>query len=525
MTEPESINSKRLIAMNSAVKYASLVVINVLTFFLTPYLIRTLGPTLLGLKTLAFQALQFVGLAHTAMGISYERYAKLNYARGDFDEMNSNLSAGFLVSAVSAFLFATGSALMAWHADTLFGLTPDLLPVARRVFILIGFTTAFLILTGVWETPCFVTERFYLLELGNLACSIVAAVAVVLIFEYGRPSIVAWVILSNGSLVVWRLMFIMPWARRILPAFHLQWSLIRSSSQIRELMAFGGLNFLGGIGYLLYYASDSIIISNLQELGPDQIVFYNVAQRWDPQIRMLVMAFVGTTLPLMTSLVSLRQTERLQSVFLRGTRYSLLIGLLPAGLLIGLAEPFLRHWVGADFARVSAPVMQLLMVQFMLCLPERMAYNVNIAYGRMGGPVAMALAGGLLNIVLSIGLVKSFDLGLTGVALGSAAALLMVSGYVVFYALRLMQLSPLQWLRQGCGRAVLCLVPLIAVLLLLRGWWYPANLLAVFVQFGLVSLAYGAGVWGWGLTASERSQLLDLVVRLAGRMRGGTAHG
>jgi hypothetical protein len=137
----------------------------------------------------------------------------------------------------------------------------------------------------------------------------------------------------------------------------------------------------------------------------------------------------------------------------------------------------------------------------------------------------MALAGGLLNIVLSIGLVKSFGLGLTGVALGSAAALLMVSGYVVFYALRLMQLSPLQWLRQGCGRAVLCLVPLIAVLLLLRGWWYPANLLAVFVQFGLVSLAYGAGVWGWGLTASERSQLLDLVVRLAGRMRGGTAHG
>ena len=72
MTEPDPINSKRLIAINSAVKYASLVVINVLTFFLTPYLIRTLGPTLLGLKTLAFQALQFVGLAHTAMGISYE---------------------------------------------------------------------------------------------------------------------------------------------------------------------------------------------------------------------------------------------------------------------------------------------------------------------------------------------------------------------------------------------------------------------------------------------------------------------
>lgn len=525
MTEPESIHSKQLIAINSAVKYLSLVVINILTFFLTPYLIRTLGPTLLGLKTLAFQALQFVGLAHTAMGISYERYAKLNFARGDLEEMNSNLSAGFLVSAVSAFLFATGSALLAWHADTLFGLSPDLLPVARRVFMLIGFTTSFLILTGVWETPCFVTERFYLLELGNLVCSLFAALAVVVVFEYWRPSIVAWVILSNGSLVVWRLLFIMPWAHRILPAFRLHGSLIRSSGQIRELMAFGGLNFVGGVGYLLYYASDSILISNLRELGPDQIVFYNVAQRWDPQIRMLVMAFVGTMLPLMTSLVSLKQTDRLHSVFLRGTRYSLLIGNLPALLLIGLAEPFLQHWVGADFARVSAPVMQLLMVQFMLCLPERMAYNVNIAYGRMGGPVVVALVGGCLNILLSIGLVKAFGMGLFGIALGSAAALLLVSYYAVLYALRLMGLNLGRWFQQGCGRALLCMLPLVVTLILLRWLWEPANLPIVFIQFGLASLVYGAGVWAVGLNAFERAQLLDQCGLLARRLRGGTGHG
>lgn len=525
MTEPEPINSRRLIAINSAVKYVSLVVINLLTFFLTPFLIRTLGPTLLGLKTLAFQALQFVGLAHTAMGISYERYAKLNYARGDLQAMNSTLSAGFLVSAVAAFLFATGSALLAWHADVLFGLPPDLLPVARRVFLLIGFTTAFLILTGVWETPCFVTERFYLLELGNLVCSIGAAVAVVLFFEYGEPSILTWVLLSNGSLVLWRIFFIMPWARRVLPAFRLSLSLIRSSGQLRELMAFGGLNFLGGVGYLLYYASDSIIISNLRELGPDQIVFYNVAQRWDPQIRMLVMAFVGTTLPLMTSLVSLKQSGRLHSVFLRGTRYSLLIGLWPAALLIGLAGPFLHHWVGADYARVSAPVMQLLMVQFMLCLPERMAYNVNIAYGRMGGPVMIALVGGLLNIVLSIWLVKACGLGLVGVALGSAVALLVVSLYVTLHALRLMDLSAGLWLREGCGRAAACVLPLAVVLLILRLTWYPANLLEVLIQFGLASMVYGAGVWLWGITSGERGQLLERLARFLRRADGGNKHG
>lgn len=525
MNGPDPIDSKRLIAVNTSIKYVALVVINLLTFFLTPYLIHKLGPTLLGLKTLAYQALQFVGLAHVAMGISYERYAKINFARADYDAMNSNLSAGFLASAVAAVVFAAGSTVLALFAQQLFGLPAELLPVARRVFMLIGFTTSILILTGVWETPAFVTERLYIPELGQLLCAVAAAAGAVVAFEYWRPSVVLWVLLSNGTLVLWRLLVMMPMAYRILPAFRVRLSLIKSSTQIRELIAFGGLNFVGGIGYLLYYASDSIIISNLRELGPDKIVVYNLAQRWDPQIRMLVMAFVGTMLPLMTTMVSLRQKDRLSATFLRGTRYSLLIGAFPALALTVFAVPFLRHWVGEEYARESAPVMQLVLVQLLLCLPERMAYNVNIAFGRMGGPVIASLLCGLLNIVLSVSLVRFAGLGLLGVAAGSALSFLIVSLYGVVYALRLLNLSVWTWLREGCLRALLCTLPFLAVALAVRHCWEPSSLFWVFVQFGLTGLAYLAGAWVLGLEAGERRQILDLGGRAWSRAVGGARHG
>lgn len=521
MNEPAPINSRRLVAINTGTKYATLVVVNLVAFFLTPYLIRTLGTTLLGLKTLAYQALQFVGLAHTAMGISYERYAKLNYASAQYDEMNSNLSAGLLVSAISAFLFAAGSVVLAMFAGPLFGLSPDIIPVARWVFVLIGVSTAFLILTGVWETPSFVTERMYIAELGQLVCAVVGAAAVVVIFETWHPSIVAWVILSNGLLVLWRALVMMPMARRLLPAFKLGLSLIKSSGQIRELMAFGGLNFVGGVGYLLYYASDSIIISNLPELGPDMIVYYNVAQRWDPQIRMLVMAFVGTMLPMMTSMVSLQQGDRLRSSFLRGTRYSLLIGALPALLLVVFAEPFLHHWVGQDFARVSAPVLQLIMLQFLFCLPERMAYNVNIACGRMGGPVVVSLLCGVLNIVLSIVFVRFAGMGLLGIAAGSVISLMIVSVYGIHYALRLLALPAGEWLRSGCMRAVLSAGPCLLVSVAVRLAWPASSLLEVLVQFAVCSIAYAAGSWFVGLDRSDRRQVLDAARRLLGRVAEG----
>ncbi|HMP77609.1 MAG TPA: hypothetical protein PKE12_15040 [Kiritimatiellia bacterium] len=512
------IDSKRLIAINSASKYVTLVVGNLVVFFLTPYLIQTLGPLLLGLKTLAHQALQFVGLAHTAMGISYERYAKHSFARGDYNELNSNLSAGFLVSAISALLFAAGSVALAWWAGPLFSLTPELVAIARPVFLLIGISTAFLILTGVWETPAFVTERFYVQDVGHLICTLASAGLVVLAFEYGTPSIFVWVLLSNGALVAWRLFVMMPLARRLLPSFRIAPSLVKSSGAVWSMMAFGGLNFIGGIGFLLYYTSDSIIISNLPELGPEMIVFYNVAQRWDPQIRVLVMAFVGTLLPLMTAQVARQDFSALRSTFLRGTRYSLLIGIAPAVLLIAFAEPFLRHWVGADFARISAPVLQLIMLQFLLCIPERMAYNVNIAFARMKGPVFMALACGVLNIILSIALVRGAGWGLLGIAAGSVAALLIISIYSIGYALRLLDCPWRDWLTAGCLRPLFAALPLYGVALLVKGMWTPANLLDVFVIFAVCGIVYLPMAWGLGLNRDDRSEVGGILRRLWGRV-------
>lgn len=516
--------SKRLIAINTACKYAALVIGNLIAFFLTPYLIRTLGPALLGLKTLAWQALQFVALAHTAMGISYERYAKASHARGDLAELTRHLSAGFLVSALAALAFALGSVALAWWAGPLFSLPPELVAPARWVFLIIGFSTAFLILTGVWETPVFVAERFYLQDLGHLVCTVLAALLVVVAFEYGQPSIVMWVLLSNGLLVVWRAGVMMPIARRLLPSFRLDFSSIRSWREIRSMMAFGGLNFIGGVGFLLYYASDSIIITNLRELGPDMIVYYNVAQRWDPQIRVLVMAFVTSLLPLMTAQAARGDGATLQRTFLRGTRYSLLIGLPFAILLIVYAGPFLRHWVGEEFARISGPSLQLIMLQFLICIPERMAYNVNIAFARMKGPVLVALGCGALNIVLSIAFVRVGGMGLLGIALGSVIALLIISAYSLIHALRLITLPSSRWFVSGCARPIAAGAPFAALAVATQALVPPANLWQVFFHFGALGAGWIACVWLVGFTPEDRAEARDVLRRLLKRL-GIATHG
>src|SRR5882762_2987677 len=142
VTSTKSRFPYRLVALNTASRYAGSLIGMGVMFFLTPFLIRALGRELLGLQTLASQALQFLGLVSAAMGISYSRSATVHYSRGEFAEMNDTLGAGFWLSLVAAGLFAAGTALVAAFAQQFFGLSDAVTPTARIVILITGLTSS-----------------------------------------------------------------------------------------------------------------------------------------------------------------------------------------------------------------------------------------------------------------------------------------------------------------------------------------------------------------------------------------------
>ena len=293
-------SSEQRVAVNAGTGYADKFISLAIRFFLTPYLGRTLGATMMGLQTLAGQALQFVALASTSLNVSYTRIAAEYHARGEYDEMNATLSAGFLLACLSATIYAVCTALTIVFTPLLFGLSPELVPVARVVIGITGLAAALHMVYGVWLSPVFITQRLYLRSIGDTVAMAGAAGCVLIAFRARSPSIIVWVLLMAGFRVGSELLLVMPMARRKLPQMRVNVRSVKSRHQLRRVISFGGLSFLGGVGCLLYYATDSIVISNLNELDASRIFYYNIAQRWDPVIRSLIMALVSVLTPLMT---------------------------------------------------------------------------------------------------------------------------------------------------------------------------------------------------------------------------------
>ena len=511
------MSTERQIALSTGGRYTAIAISTVIGFVLTPYLIHAIGVMAYGLQALSTQTIQIVSLAATAIGVSYERHAAAHYARKEFDRMNTILSVGLQLSLISASLLLAGALVSALYAKSFFDLPDELVHDARLVLAITGFAAACHIVYGVWKSPLFITQRFYLESLGQILATIGAAVGVVLIFNWHHPSIITWVLLACGLRVLLEWCCVIPLCRRALPEMHVTLRNTASRAQFVSILSFGGLTFLAGIGALLYYACDSIIIANLDSLGIGQVTYYSVAQRWDPQIRMVITAFGGVLTPLMTADAAVGNLDRLRNTVLRGSRYALILALYPSIVLGVFAVPFFHLWLGPEFSEASVPVLRVILVGLVASVPGIIAYQALTALGQLKWAAVTTLAAGVLNIVLAIVLVRFAHLGLVGVAIASASAIIIVHAVCFPIILSRAAALPVTTLGlHGALRALLGGLPLLAFGLAIHQIWHARNLMELMLQFAVCGLFYAASVWTISLTSEDRRKVRSALATLPG---------
>lgn len=516
-------NSKsafRLVGLNTLSQYVATVITMAVTFFLTPFLINSLSKELLGLQTLAFQALAFVGLFNSSMGISYGRAATASFSRGEYAEMNSTIGAGFWLSSLATLLFVLGTLMLAAFPQQLFGVPPAIVWDARWVILITGLSSAALILTGPWACPLYLAQQTYWNSVASVVSTAGSAAVVVVAFTIGTPNILVWVALANGFRLAVAICLLIPMARLAIPQFQFSFSLTNIVARCRPLLNLGVWSFVGGLGYLLYYATDSILISNLNELGTAQIIDYNLGQRWDPLIRMVILGFAGSLTPLLTTMVARRETARLQRTVVDSTRYAMALGLFPCIILFVFAQPFIAAWVGERFVSSSVPVMHLVLLGTIASIPSIVGYEALIATGKIGAAVVATLVGGVLNVLLGVLFVKVFHWGLWGIALAVFLTMAVRNTlYTPILVIKACQLRAKEYYAQGILKPLLGAIPLLAAALLLQEFLAPAGLVAVFSYFGICAAIYFPCVWFITLDQRDKSFARESGFKLLQKLR------
>ena len=165
----------------------------------------------------------------------------------------------------------------------------------------------------------------------------------------------------------------------------------------------------------------------------------------------------------------------------------------------------LSLWVGADYARHSAVLLQILVVANMIRLCA-MPYAMIVAGNGLQryGSIA-AIVEATVNLVVSVFLASR--LGAIGVAIGTLVGALFSIGLHLLYSMRhtrvAIPMSRTDFMLRGLARPMLCAVPLVAFLKIYCNG-NPARHGPV--PAALVVLLATIMIWKLGLVDSDRKQ-------------------
>lgn len=162
--------------------------------------------------------------------------------------------------------------------------------------------------------------------------------------------------------------------------------------------------------------------------GPSAVALVEIAN----QVQLGATALLSaSTYPVVSSAPMLKAAgdlEALRQLFHRMTRYSVLLSVPMCALAVVLADPFIRSWVGAEYAE-AVGLTQVALLSVVLAAPLQVGSNMLQGIGRAGSVLRASIASVAVNLAASLALVEV--VGLVGVFAGTVVGAMVLAPVLV----------------------------------------------------------------------------------------------
>ncbi len=351
-------------------------------------------------------------------------------------------------------------------------------------------------------------QRFDLLSMSNASMGIAISVASVVIVVLGGgivPLAVATTIISvSFQGVRWALL------RHIIPEARIRPRLV-DRLRLRAAANISGWFLLSAVLQATLQACDVVIVGIV--LGVRPAAVYAVGAKLAKAANQSLDSLAVVFFPYASATVRNSDAGGLKNIVIDAVRVTLLVGILIALLLIVLAGPGIRAWVGPGYD-TSAHVLVILAVAVGLASPVRSLGQVLLGSGNLKVVCAVSGLEVLVNFTLSVTL--AHVIGPVGVAVGTLAGVLLVRlpGILVIGS-RAVGVKIAGLLRGAVVPHILPAAACAAVLLVgrsLTGYSFPGAILN-----GLAGTVTYVGLYlAAGATPGERQRASAMVKNLRG---------
>ncbi len=421
------------------------------SFFLTPYLIGSLGKPRYDVWCVVESVLAYFTLLDMGVAACLVRSVARHHASEDRESLNR------VASACLAVFLAAGAAAVLVGVPVLVGLAErleakagspgDVLPFMLLMLANLAATLPLSVFPSVLDG----LERFPAKSAVRVAFLLLRTAGVVVVLNARTGLLPLAVVYTAANLaehaVLAGLCF------RFLPGLRFSRRLVDRAT-LRQVRGFSVDAFLAMLAGRVTVQTGAIVVGLFLPAG--QVTFFATAARLVEYAKTLLRTVTTTLTPGVSAMEARGDHAGIRRLFLNATRWVLYI-VLPVNLgLWFFGKPFLARWVGPEFVAGSFPAVAVLAATLSAGVAQSAASRVLYGLGRLRLFARLALAEAGLNLALTLALVGPF--GVEGVAWAVAGPNLLFCGAVVAYTARQLGASAADylgaWLRPLAANAV-----------------------------------------------------------------------
>jgi len=494
------------VARNVTTRYLAIATDALIGLVLLPFNVHHFGPAAYGLWMLTASMTTYFSVLDLGFGGSVVRFVAHYRAKRDARSLNEIASTLFVIFSVLGLVAYAMFVLVALNIGRFFALTPDQVSTGRSLMLIIGVYVSlgfpFSIFGGVING----FQRYDLNNIVGVGSSVIIALinAGMLLAGCTLVQLVAVTTLAKiAALLVYRLN-----AYKVFPALSLnpKWFLW---SRVRELTGFSVYVSIIDWANRLNYSIDAIIIGAY--MGAAAVALWTVPQRLAELIQRLTNQFNGVIFPVIVDSDAGKRPDRLRTIFIQGTRFSLVAVIPLAAAMFLLARPLILAWVGPKFAD------SIIVTQVLICVVAIRVGNATATSVLKGAGqhrfLAFSNAGAALaNVGLSLLMIRRF--GLIGQAFGTLIPVAFFSIVVLWpAACRRVGIDSLEAFRVAVWPTVWPVAVMALVVIPLRDA-LPVSLFSVAATGAVGTAAYAITFLAFAVNRDERQVYLAKATEL-----------
>jgi O-antigen/teichoic acid export membrane protein len=471
-------------AFNVMMNWVAMAVGMVVPFFLTPVVVKHLGPTGYGIWILAVSTVSYLTLLDLGLRSAIIRFVSKADAQGNKEEAQRAIQATLWFRLLVAAGITVLSIALAALFPYLFKLPPDMQRAAQITVLMCSLGVAVSMISGVFGAVLNAIQRFDVLSAIGMFQVIARAGGVVLILltGHGLTTLAYWeltvAVLSGVAFAGAALRLYPPCRVRIArPDF----------ATLKMIWSYSFLMFIIIIASQVIFSSDNMVVGGFLSVG--LVAYYSIGGSLTVYSGQIVSGLSTTFTPMASGFEASGKMEELRQLLMRGTQAVLALALPISLALFFRGKTFIGLWMGPRYSHVSGTVLQILLIGQFFTVADVTAGNVMFAIGKHKAVAMAASIEAALNLGLSILLVKT--IGIYGVAWGTSISMAMV--HLIFwprYVRKIIGIPVLQYLWEGWGKITLCSLPYAAVCAISDRYWHPVSLSVFFAQIMAVLPVY-----------------------------------